>query len=170
MVNTLKCYKLFPEAQLPTYGSSQSACFDIRACLIENEHVKYFSGIDNTKQVKIVENGKIKIRQDERVLVPTGIIFDIPPGWSLRIHPRSGLAFKNGLCLANQEGVVDYDYVEQSYCILTNIGPMGQEIAHGDRIVQGELVKHYHTTLMETLLKPEARTTRTGGFGSTGKN
>ena len=169
-MNVLKCFKLHPEAQLPTFGTDGSACFDIRACLIDAECVKYYSGIDNSKQMYLVEDGKIRIRQYERVLVPTGLIFDIPPGFSLRIHPRSGLAFKNGLCLANQEGIVDYDYVEQSYCILTNIGPMSQEISHGDRIVQGELVHMNPTTIRETIIPPVQKTTRDGGFGSTGNN
>jgi dUTP pyrophosphatase len=40
----------------------------------------------------------------ERALIPTGLIFDIPEGYSIRIHPRSGMALKYGLILANCRG------------------------------------------------------------------
>jgi len=52
--------------------------------------------------------------------VPTGLIFDIPLGFSLRIHPRSGLSYRRGISLSNCEGVIDSDYVEQTFVSVIN--------------------------------------------------
>jgi dUTP pyrophosphatase len=49
------------------------------------------------------------------MLIPTGLIADIPEGFSVRIHSRSGLAFKQGVYLTNCEGVIDSDYVDPNY-------------------------------------------------------
>ena len=38
------------------------------------------------------------------VLIPTGLIFDIPEGYSVRLHSRSGLRWKDGIYLTNCEG------------------------------------------------------------------
>ena len=81
----------------------------------------------------------------ERVLVPTGLIFDIPKGYSVRLHSRSGLAWKDGLYLTNCEGIIDYDYVEPIFVMMTNISQSPKTINNGVRICQAELVeKVYH--------------------------
>jgi dUTP pyrophosphatase len=104
----------------------------------------------------------------DRVLVPTGLIFDIPAGHSLRIHPRSGLSYKQGLVLANLEAVIDSDYIEETFIILTNQSDVDQTIYHGDRIAQAELIKSEEYVLWEIFDAPTQKTDRVGGLGSTG--
>ena len=43
----------------------------------------------------------------ERVLVPTGIKMAIPQGYEVQVRPRSGLALKHGISLANAIGTID---------------------------------------------------------------
>ena len=105
----------------------------------------------------------------DRVLIPTQLIFDIPDGWSMRLHMRSGLAVKGGLILSNSEGVIDSDYTHQLMVPVTNTSAIGIKINHGDRICQGELVPVYRSNF-SSCAKPESKTSRTGGFGSTGKS
>ena len=100
-------------------------------------------------------------------MVPTGIIFDIPKGYSVRLHARSGLALKNGIKLVNQEAVIDSDYVLETFILLTNTSIVPFDLAHGMRICQGELVRNIPTLINETLLPPKKQE-REGGFGSTG--
>ena len=74
-------------------------------------------------------------------MVPTGLIFDIPSNYSVRLHSRSGLSFKQGLVLANQEGIIDSDYVEPVFALMTNLTQVPIQIGNEQRIVQGELVE-----------------------------
>ena len=113
-------------------------------------------------------NAAISIAPGERVLVPTGCIMDIPQGYSVRIHARSGTSLKQGLVLANAEGVIDSDYVEEVFVMLHNISGNAVTINHGDRVAQAELVKNVEYSVEETPARPLHKTKRQGGFGSTG--
>lgn len=144
----MKYYRMSETVQPPHYATEGSACFDLRAW-IPNE-------------------GKITIGSGEYALVPTGLIFDIPENHSIRLHPRSGLAIKNGITLLNAEGVVDSDYIEEIKVILVNHGWQRFTVTHGMRICQAELVRNLDPQLEETNVKPVQKTSRVGGFGSTG--
>ena len=103
-----------------------------------------------------------------RYLIPTGIIFDIPPGYYIKVHPRSGNALKNGLITANNVGIIDEDYVEECNCIMINIGHDALEVCHGDRIAQAELRRTEYYSIEKIQERPQQKTDRDGGFGSTG--
>ena len=102
------------------------------------------------------------------MLVPTGLVFDIPEGYSVRLHSRSGWAYKYGIILANCEGIIDSDYVEEIMVMLTNISDEVVYIRHGDRTCQGELVKDERVEFDVVEERPVKKTNRDGGFGSTG--
>jgi dUTP pyrophosphatase len=104
----------------------------------------------------------------ERVLIPTGLIFDIPKGYSVRLHSRSGLVWNDGVYLTNGEGIIDYDYVEPIFVMLTNISQSPKTINNGDRVCQAELVEKVYHSLEEIKEQPTQKTERDGGFGSTG--
>ena len=103
---SLKIYKLFDEAHLPIYGTKWSACFDLSASIREQDEVTIM-GASNLPTKRKLTDGFIPLYAGERCLVPTGLIFDLDHNQSLRIHPRSGLAWKQGISIANCEGVVD---------------------------------------------------------------
>ena len=134
---------------LPTYGSEEAACFDIYACL---------------------EGWSVTLNAKEPVLIPTGLIFEVPPGYSMRIHPRSGMAFKNGVVLANQEGVIDSDYRGELMIALILDRPEGEEftIYQGERIAQGEIVKTGPKCQFQEVEELSESARGAGGFGSTG--
>ena len=165
----LKIYKTHGDAVVPQFATDQSACFDICACLKGMENIKAYSRMN--KPIELYCNvDHLEIPAEFRVLIPTGLIFDIPEGYSVRIYPRSGLSFKNGLVTQNCEGIVDSDYVEECFILLKNDSLVRQTITHGMRIAQGELVKNEDYVIVETPERPRKRTTRDGGFGSTGVN
>lgn len=164
----IKIYKLFPEAHMPELGTEWAACFDLKASMREGDVVTVITPTNKKRQVSCRE-GSIDIYNNERVLVPTGLVFDLEDGQSMRIHPRSGLAWKKGITLANCEGVVDADYVQQTYVMLYNLSDEVFTISDGDRIAQGEVLESYNKFVFEEVFdEPAPKTNRTGGFGSTG--
>jgi dUTP pyrophosphatase len=169
----LKVYKIFPDAQIPNYQTRRAACFDLSAYLPVTSTVRIWAG--KTQRDYDIQhdgaNGKnyITIVPQERALIPTGLIFDIPEGYSIRLHPRSGMALKYGLVLANCEGVIDEDYVNETQIIVLNTSDEIMKIYHGDRIAQGELVRYEQAEIEETWQLPTQKSNRVGGFGSTGR-
>ncbi len=56
------------------------------------------------------ENAPLTLAPMQRALVPTGLIFALPPGTEGQVRPRSGLAVKRGLTVLNSPGTIDSDY------------------------------------------------------------
>ena len=160
-------YRMNENVELPTFATRQSACFDLR-CFFHKETVVAYSS-DNTKKEIQVSDGKIILPPGYRALIPTGIVMDIPEGYSVRLHPRSGTSLKFGLTLINSEGIIDYDYTEELMIPLHNTSNSFVDISHGERYAQGEVVESMrYIEFTEIKERPSQKTNRTGGFGSTG--
>ena len=165
--STLGVYKINEYATIPTFATKGSACFDVYTSLASHKEITSYNHA-HSEVVKLkVEEDSVKVYRGFRVMIPTGIIFDIPKGYSVRLHPRSGLALKNGVTLVNQEAIIDSDYVQETFVLIENTSMVLFEVTHGMRICQGELVKNVETQLKETFLPPIEKE-RKGGFGSTG--
>ena len=164
---TMKVYKTFSSIELPKFATEQSACFDIS---FQNAGKFDYTGYNrqNKKFTRPFKDGRLYVNAGDRIMIPTGLIFDIPKGYSVRVHARSGMSLKQGLVLANAEGVIDSDYVEETFVLIMNVSDTGQWLSPGDRIAQGELVKHESVKIEETKTRPEVKTNRIGGMGSTG--
>ena len=164
----LKIFRTNDEVVLPKFGTEQAACFDLA---YQPYGKGGYSGYDlyNKPMTRpFGVGGTLTIMPGDRIMVPTGLIFDIPEGYSIRIHPRSGLSYKQGLVLANLEAVIDSDYVQETFVLLANHSQNGQIIKVGDRIAQGELVEQLKYSITETIIAPTQKTDRVGGLGSTG--
>lgn len=164
----LKFHKLNPEAKIPRFSTEGAACFDFVYPGSEKH-----SGYNLLNQIFEREGSRIIVVPGDRIAVPTGLIADIPNGYSIRIHPRSGLSLKEGLVLANQEAVIDSDYVDEIFILVYNISGRKLFIEPGTRIAQGELVKslsrEYEIVDSAGDKAPARKTSRKGGLGSTGK-
>lgn len=164
----LSFYKTHESAHVPAFETEGAACFDFKASLLPGAEVSYYNSFNEKHVVYIAPNKSILIMPKCRYLVPTNLIMDIPLGYSVRIHPRSGLALKNGITLINCEGVIDSDYVHPTYITLFNGSDTSFEVKDGDRIAQGELVRMENYYIAQTFEAPTQKTSRAGGFGSTG--
>ena len=131
---------------LPAYATQGSSGLDLRAFV----------------------TAPVQLAPLERVLIPTGIVLDIPEGYSVRLHARSGLAIKGGIVLANSEGVIDSDYTDQLMVAVMNLSSIPVRVTHGDRICQGEMIPVLKYSLEPTDERVQPKTSRKGGFGSTG--
>lgn len=132
-----------PNAVVPKYATDGSACFDLHS----------------------TEDGVVPGRS--AVKFGTGLTVEIPPGWQIKIHSRSGHGFKDSIRLSNCQGVIDSDYRGEMAVKLCNDGDKDFVVKAGDRIAQAELQPVYKAEflLTETL----SETSRgAGGFGSTG--
>jgi len=134
----------------PKYNHKEDSGFDIRANIEED----------------------ITISSLERVLVPTGLHFQIHEDYELQIRPRSGLAIKHGISVLNTPGTLDSNYRGEVKVILINLSKEKYTIKRGDRIAQGVIsyvLKQKWGKLKKVdTLNPTSR--NDGAFGSTGKN
>lgn len=132
-------------AVLPTYQTAGAAGADVCACLPE----------------------PVVLGPGERAVVPTGLSFEIPPGYEIQVRPRSGLAARKGVTVLNSPGTIDSDYRGEVKVILVNLGTEAFTVAHGDRIAQ-LVVAPVERARFEAAEGLSATERGSGGFGSTG--
>jgi dUTP pyrophosphatase len=131
---------------LPEYSTGLSAGMDLRASL---------------DKPMTMDPGK-------RVLVPTGLFIELPPGYEAQIRPRSGLALKSGVSVLNTPGTIDADYRGEVGIILINLSDEPFQINDGERICQMVIARHEMAEWEPTESLNE--TVRgEGGFGHTGQ-
>lgn len=143
--------KRLPHAEgldLPAYQTSHAAGMDLMAALAEDE--------------------TIFLPMGERVLVPTGLMLEIPPGFEGQIRPRSGIALTYGVTVLNAPGTIDADYRGEVKVLLANLGLETFAVERGTRIAQLVIAPVTRATL--EVVDELADTSRGGGgFGSTGR-
>lgn len=130
---------------LPKYETAGSAGFDIRAYIEE----------------------PMTLAPGERKLVPTGLYFQLEPGYEAQVRARSGLAIKKGIGLVNCIGTIDSDYRGEVCVPLINWGQEDFVIENGDRIAQVVIAKYEQVTFELTDAIDETER-GAGGFGHTG--
>jgi dUTP pyrophosphatase len=136
---------------LPAYATPGAAGADLRANLRPEDR----------------DSGFILDRM-QRAIIPTGLRVEIPPGYEVQIRPRSGLAFKHGLSLANAPGTIDSDYRGPLGVLLINLGAEPFTVQHGERIAQ-MIVAPVVQARFEVAQGLSDTDRGAGGFGSTGR-
>ena len=131
---------------LPAYGTNEAAGMDVRAFL---------------------PNGSVTLRPMERTLIPTGLYMQLPAGYECQIRPRSGLALKSGISIANAPGTVDADYRGEVGIILINLSDSDFTVNDGDRICQ-MVIKQYSHVKWEPVEELGRTKHEDGAFGHTG--
>jgi dUTP pyrophosphatase len=123
---------------------------------------------DGDAGLDLQANDTVKVGPGERAMVPTGLAVAIPAGNAGLVLPRSGLASRQGLTLANSPGLIDEGYRGEIIVAVINLDPdQLVEIRKGDRIAQLLVVPFAELTPAEvTELPPSSR--GEAGFGSSG--
>ena len=103
-----------------------------------------------------------------RVAVPTGIAIAVPPGHAGLVLPRSGLARRHGVTLANSPGLIDAGYRGELLVVMINLGAEAHRVEAGDRIAQLVIAPITMARAVETNALPPSDGRGEGGFGSTG--
>ena len=109
----------------------------------------------------------VVIAPGERQAVPTGLAMAVPMGHEVQIRPRSGLALRHGVTVANAPGTIDSDYRGEVKVILINLGESPFTISRGMRIAQMVVAPVLQATLVR-VDSLDATDRGDGGFGSTG--
>lgn len=136
--------RLDPSVELPAYAYEGDAGLDLRA------------------------NEDVTLRPHERRLVSTGLAVAIPEGWAGFVQPRSGMALRLGLSMANTPGLVDSHYRGELKVVAVNLDDESDiSIERGERIAQLVIQRVPVVELVEVDELDE--TDRgSGGFGSSG--
>jgi len=135
---------LYDNIELPTYRTPGSAGCDVHA----NETVDLLPGA--------------------RVLISTGLKFEIPEGYECQIRPRSSLALKHAVVVFNTPSTIDSDYRGEVNVLLFNAGQEPFHVCRGDRIAQ--LVFAPVTRAQFVWVDQLSASSRgDGGWGSTGR-
>ena len=130
---------------MPSYATEHSAGMDVRANL----------------------DSPVTLAPMQRVLVPTGLRIALPHGYECQIRPRSGLALKHGITVANAPGTIDADYRGEIGVILINLSSEPFVINDGERICQ-MVIAPYSRVEWEPAESLDATERGEGGFGHTG--
>lgn len=110
----------------------------------------------------------IVLHPGERFIVPTGLYIALPEGYEAQIRPRSGLACKFGVTVANAPGTIDADYRGELMVCLVNLSQDNFVIKPGERIAQMVVARHERVEWDEVAALDETKRGE-GGFGSTGR-
>lgn len=131
----------------PSYATPGAAGIDLAAAIVE----------------------PVTVEPGERVMIPTGLAVDMPTTEIVGlVFPRSGLAARHGLALANAVGVIDSDYKGEILCPVQNNGEQPYQIKPGDRIAQLLFMPVLKVQIEFTEGLSESERGK-GGFGSTGR-
>jgi dUTP pyrophosphatase len=138
--------KLDPGAHPPEKMTDGASGFDLRACLAE----------------------PLEIGAGQVVLVPTGLAVAIPGGFEGQVRPRSGLALKHAVTVANSPGTIDCDYRGPLGILLVNLGRTPFIVTSGERIAQ-LVIAPVAPAVFREVDTLEATRRGAGGFGHTGR-
>ena len=136
-----------PDLPLPAYETAGAAGMDLRAA--------------------VPEDAPVVLRPGARTAVPTGLAFALPEGFEAQVRPRSGLALKSGVTVANAPGTIDQDYRGELKVLLVNLGEEDFVIRRGDRVAQLVIAPVVQAAWRE-VGDLDATARGAGGFGSTG--
>ena len=100
--------------------------------------------------------------------MPTGIAIAVPDGHAGFVLPRSGLALRHGVTVANAPGLIDSAYRGELKVVLLNTDPAADyEVSRGDRIAQ--LVVQAVQEVAWQIVGELDGVDRGGGFGHSGR-
>lgn len=139
-------HKLNPDAVTPKYNYPSDSGFDLHS--VEDLEIPPFG----------------------RILVPTGLSFDIKDGYEIQVRSKSGLAIKQGLMVLNSPGTVDNGYNGEIQVIIFNTNNYIVTIPKGMKVAQAVLCPVVNGKWVELVENSDVTEKDRGdnGFGSTG--
>ena len=136
--------RLDPTVELPSYAYEGDAGLDLRS------------------------NEDVTLAPFERRLISTGLAIAIPEGYAGFVQPRSGLALKQGLSMANTPGLIDAHYRGELKICAINLDPkVSIEVHRGDRIAQ-LVIQKVPVVQLQEVDELDETDRGAGGFGSSG--
>ena len=136
--------RLDPTVTLPSYAYAGDAGLDLRA------------------------NEDVTLAPFERRLISTGLAIAIPEGYAGFVQPRSGMALKRGLSMANTPGLIDSHYRGELKVVAVNLDAHEPiRIERGERIAQ-LVIQRVPVVALDEVDALDETDRGAGGFGSSG--
>ena len=136
--------RIDPTVELPSYAYEGDAGLDLRS------------------------NEDVVLAPLERRLVGTGLAVAIPEGYAGFVQPRSGMALKRGLSMANTPGLTDcHPRGELKVCAVNLDLETPISIERGERIAQ-LVIQRVPTVSLVEVGELDETDRGAGGFGSSG--
>jgi len=165
--------KWHPKAELPEYGSSGAAAFDLPVLL----EADYVDGVPSSLIDRVLKNGQktwnlkqgrytVLLQPGATGLFRTGLGFAVPAGYAMLLWDRSGTGLKYGV--HKIAGVIDSDYRGEVIVAVTNYTAVSTVIGNGDKLVQA-LIQRVEAPGFELVDELPPTDRDTCGFGSTDK-
>ena len=138
----IKVWKLLSSTPTPKYAHSSDAGFDLASSI------------------------NIVLQPNSLTIVPTGLVFEIPPDYEVQIRSRSGLACR-GIIVNNAPGTIDSGYRSEIKLIIRNQTDDQYPVSIGDRLAQGVVAYAPQVNFIEAEFVSDSDR-GVNGFGSTG--
>jgi dUTPase len=151
----MKIFRLNKRAERPNFFNRADPIFNMKACFEPNTKVCILNSLNKeTFALTKVINGKtvVQVYPQQRVLIPTGLSFDVPVESVLKIYTHDEASFKKGLVLVNGISLIKHGYTEECYVMIYNISDAVAVVEDGENIAQATLEKiiPYDITEMPT--------------------
>ena len=170
-----------PESILESLGITEEELSNMFLQSMDNSKIDLGfinkSDSDNPKYEHLSDSGfdlrsseEVWIQANDRKLIPTGLVLDIPDGHEIQIRSKSGLALNQGLMVLNSPGTVDSGYLGEIKVILFNTTSERIKISKGQKIAQAVLCPVISGKWINFVELSEIGTKdrNDNGFGSTG--
>jgi dUTP pyrophosphatase len=170
MAESITLELLFNDAHAPERATEDSAGYDLFVHLT-NRTVSC-SDYTGTWELPTFRDREkncsyFELPPNATAMIPLGFKAKLPSGCEAQIRPRSGTTFKKGLLIPNSPGTIDADFPDEWMVLVRNPGAKPVRIEHAERIAQ--MVLSRYEVLPIEMGKVGKTTTRSGGFGSTGR-
>lgn len=111
---------------------------------------------------------EVEIAPQGTVMVHSGIAVAIPRGFEGTLRPRSGMAAKRGITIANTPATIDSNYRGEVLIPLYNLGHDVARVERGERVCQLLIKVQPEATFVEVDEFTETTNRGASGFGSSG--
>ena len=176
MISSLKIVKT-RNVKTPSRGTSVAAGLDffVPEDLTKEDMDAMFAKTGHTLKYEIGENGfvtEMTVEWGQSACIPSGIKADIPHGYCMEFHNKSGIACKKSLLAGSC--LIDEDYQGEWHIDVHNVSSTNAaHIFAGDKIAQFVMYKVEYPTVEiipnESELFADVKSERgEGAFGSTG--
>lgn len=125
---------------------------------------------DSDSGFDLYSNEEVVIPPFGRVLIPTGVFFDLPQDFEIQVRSKSGLAINQGLMVLNSPGTVDEGYTGEIKVIIFNTNNSEFTITKGMKVAQAVVARAITGRWVNLIQvdKIEDKDRGNKGFGSTG--
>lgn len=140
----MKVFRLNKKVERPKFVNRADPIFNMKACLEPGDRVRILNSLNKeTFSITKIVNGKtiLQVYPQQRILIPTGLAFDVPEGSILKVYANKETSFKKGLVLVNGVDLIKYGDRDEVCILIYNMSDAVTTIEDGEIIANATLEK-----------------------------